>query len=407
MPQLLTINNYYYRRGGSEAVFLEHNRLFTEAGWEVVPFAMQDSQNLPTPWSEYFVDTVDLGGSQSLGSKLSSAGKMIYSFEASRKITALLARAHPDIAHAHNIYHHLSPSILSALRRRNIPVVLTLHDLKLACPAYKMYTNGAVCERCRGGALRHVIAQRCIRGSLAMSALIWVESTLHRMLKLYSTNVTRFVSPSRFLMAKAGEWGIDTSRFVHIPNFVSVPEDLRRGAGDAFVFLGRLVSEKGVATLIQAAAKAKVPLLIVGTGPAEGALRELAAAGGGDVEFTGYLSGERLREVTVAARAMIVPSELYENAPISIMEAYAHGRPVIGARIGGIPELVREGETGMLFESGSIEDLTDTLARAQGMNAAALDAMGRAGREWMVADFTPEIYRDRMLALYQSIGSTR
>jgi glycosyltransferase involved in cell wall biosynthesis len=405
MPQLLTINNYYYRRGGSEAVFLEHNRLFTEAGWDVVPFAMQDPQNLSSPWSSYFVKAVDLSGPQAFGRKLSAAGKMIYSFEAARRISELVARVRPAIAHAHNIYHHLSPSILGVLRRNNIPVVMTLHDLKLACPAYKMYTHGAVCERCRGGALRHVVSQRCIRGSLAMSALIWLESTLHRQLQLYATNVTRYVAPSRFLLAKVGEWGFDTSRFVHIPNFVTVSPEPPSGAGDAFVYLGRLVPEKGVATLIRAAARARVRLIIVGTGADEAELRQLAASSGGDIRFTGHLSGEQLRQATVAARAIVVPSELYENAPISVMEAYASGRPVIGARIGGIPELVREGETGFLFESGNVEALTNTLARAQGMSGAALDAMGRAGREWMRTDFTPEAYRDRMLALYRSLGS--
>jgi glycosyltransferase involved in cell wall biosynthesis len=405
MPRLLTINNYYYRRGGSEAVFLEHNRLFTEAGWDVVPFAMQDPQNLPSPWSAYFVNAVDLGGSQSVGRKLSAASKMIYSFEAGRRVSELVARVRPTIAHAHNIYHHLSPSILGVLRRNGVPVVLTLHDLKLACPAYKMYTHGAVCERCRGGALRNVVSQRCIRGSLAMSALVWLESTLHRTLQSYSANVTRYVAPSHFLMAKLGEWGFDTSRFVHIPNFVKVSADPPISAGDAFVYLGRLVPEKGVATLIQAAARARVRLIVVGTGADEAKLHELAAASGGDIRFTGHLSGERLREATASARGIVVPSEWYENAPISVMEAYACGRPVIGARIGGIPELIREGETGLLFESGNVAALTETLARAQGLSAPALDAMGRTGREWMRTDFTPDAYRDRMLALYRSLGS--
>jgi glycosyltransferase involved in cell wall biosynthesis len=406
MPQLLSINNYYYRRGGAEVVFLEHNRLFTAAGWEVVPFAMQDPQNLPSPWSGHFADTVDLGGSPPLRRKLTIAGKMIYSFEAARRVSELIRRVRPTIAHAHNIYHHLSPSVLRELRRQAIPVVLTLHDFKLACPAYRMFTNGAVCERCRGGALRHVISQRCIRGSLAMSALIWLESTLHRQLQLYSANVNRFVAPSRFLLTKFAEWGFDMSRFVHIPNFVAVSNGPPPNAGSgAFVYLGRLVAEKGVATLIRAATKARVPLMIVGTGPDEGSFRQLAASCGGDIEFAGHLSGDRLQEATASARAVVIPSEWYENAPISLMEAYALGRPVIGARIGGIPELVREGETGLLFESGNVEALTDTLARAQGMSGAALDAMGRAGREWMRTDFTPEAYRDRMLALYRSLGS--
>jgi len=406
MPQLLSINNYYYRRGGSEAVFLEHNRLFAEAGWEVVPFAMQDPQNLPSPWSGYFADAVELGGSQPLGRKLQAAGKMLYSFDAARRVRQLIERVRPTIAHAHNIYHHLSPSILRALHRRGVPVVLTLHDLKLACPAYKMFNKGVLCERCRSGALRNVITERCIRGSLAQSALIWLESTLHRQLKLYANHVTRYVAPSRFLLDKLAEWGFDTSRFAYIPNFVTVPEQAtREPIGNAYAYLGRLLPEKGAGTLIRAAARAQVPLRIIGTGPEESALRQLAQQSGGRVDFTGFLTGAALRAATASARAIVVPSELYENAPISVMEAYALGRPVIGARIGGIPELVREGATGMLFEAGNVEALAATLTRAQSLPSSTLEDMGRAGLEWMRADFSPAAYRERMLALYRSIGA--
>ena len=159
MPQLLSINNYYYRRGGSEAVFFEHNRLFELAGWDVVPFAMHNAQNLASQWSAHFVDEID-DDARSPIAKLTRAVSAIYSTEAVRRIRGLIALTRPNVAHAHNIYHHLSPSVLVELRRQNIPVVLTLHDLKLVCPAYKMHTQGAICEGCRGGALRNVVINR-------------------------------------------------------------------------------------------------------------------------------------------------------------------------------------------------------------------------------------------------------
>ena len=405
MPLLLSINNYYYRRGGSEAVYFEHNRLFEHAGWEVVPFSMQNSQNQPSEWSKHFVSDTEGGGRPSPIAKISRALAAVYSTEAARRIRGLLSLVRPQVAHAHNIYHHLSPSILVELRRQNIPVVLTLHDLKLACPAYKMFTQDEVCEDCRGGALRNVIKNRCIKNSAAMSALVWLESTVHKALDLYANNVTRFVVPSRFFLAKFKEWGIDTSRFVHIPNSIDVDSLVPYGTpGDAFVYLGRLVPEKGVATLIRAAAQARVRLRIIGTGSEEAALRKLAAELGGDVEFTGYLTGEALRSAILSARAVVVPSEWYENAPISVMEASALGRPVIGADIGGIPELIRPGETGFVFTSGSVDSLVDTLTRVNRMPTAALGSMGMAGRQWMKADFSPAAYRDRMMALYGLIG---
>jgi glycosyltransferase involved in cell wall biosynthesis len=407
-PRLLSINNYYYRRGGSEAVYFEHNRLFESAGWEVVPFSMHNTLNLPSEWSGHFVNETDGAARQSLLSKASRAIAAIYSTEAAGRIRSLVNLTQPDIAHAHNIYHHLSPSVLVELRRHNVPIVMTLHDLKLVCPAYKMHSQGAVCEDCRGGALRHVVKNRCIKNSTVMSALVWLESTTHRMLNLYMGTVARFVVPSRFFLAKFAEWGVDTSRFVHIPNSVNVDELATAGdvrdAGDAFVYLGRLVPEKGVATLIRAAAQARVPLRIIGTGSEERALQELAAELGGNVEFSGYLTGSALRTAISTARAVVIPSEWYENAPISVMEASALGRPVIGAAIGGIPELIRPGETGFVFTSGSVESLVEVLAQAGRTPKTDLARMGQAGREWMRTDFSPAAYRDRMTALYEDLG---
>ncbi len=405
MPRLLSINNYYYRRGGSEAVYFEHNRLFEEAGWEVVPFSMHNPQNQPSKWSEHFVQADD---AQSPVNTLSRAAAAIYSTQAARRIKELISLARPQIAHAHNIYHHLSPSVLVELRRQGIPVVLTLHDLKLACPAYKMYVRGAVCEACRGGAVRNVVKNRCIKNSAAMSALVWLETTLHRAVGIYEKAVTRFVVPSRFFLAKFADWGIDTSRFTHIPNSVDVDRLIATDEpGDSFVYLGRLVEEKGVDTLIKAAALARVRLKIIGTGPEEASLRRLAAATGGDVEFTGYLAGSTLHAAISSARAVVIPSEWYENAPISVMEASALARPVIGADIGGIPELIKQGETGFVFNSGNVDSLVQVLTQVDRLSDTKLRSVGLAGRHWMSTDFSPATYRNRMLALYRQIDTAQ
>jgi glycosyltransferase involved in cell wall biosynthesis len=405
MPQLLSINNYYYRRGGSEAVFFEHNRLFEQAGWDVVPFSMHHPENQPSRWQEHFVAGSDGEAPHNPLRKAARALDAIYSREAARRMRRLLRDTNPDVAHAHNIYHHLSPSVLVELRRHGVPVVLTLHDLKLACPAYKMYSQGAICERCRGGALRQVVLNRCIKNSVAMSALVWLESTVHKLFGLYADTVAQFVVPSRFFLTKFAEWGIDTRRFVHVPNSVDVDAHVPHGEpGDAFVYLGRLAPEKGVATLIRAAAAARVQLRIIGTGSEESQLRGLAAELGGDVEFLGYLRGAKLQDAISSARAVVVPSEWYENAPLAVLETSALARPVIGADIGGIPELIRHGETGFVFRSGDTYALTDILSRVAGMPGETLTRMGRAGREWMRAEFTPAAYRDRMISIYRRQG---
>lgn len=405
-PCLLSINNYFYPRGGAEVLFLEQNRLLEGAGWQVVPFAMRHPQNLPTPWADYFPDEIEFGRSYGLGTKLLHAQRVIFSLQARRKIHDLLGRVRPRIAHAHNIYHHLSPSILPALRKAGIPVVMTVHDLKLACPAYTMMAANKPCERCRGGRIHNVALHRCIKGSLALSSLIMVETFVHRLLRLYDGNVSRFVVPSRFVLDKLVAWGWARDRFAHIPNFVDIERfQAGRPIGERFVYCGRLQNLKGVETLVRAAALARQPITIAGSGPEEHRLRILSADLRADVEFLGHLPKEVLAGVIQSARAIVVPSEVNENSPLALLEGYAAGRPVIGARIGGIPELVREEETGVLFPSGDVEALAVALDRVAGLSETRLSEMGTAGRHWVEQDFTPTRYRNRLLDLYGSLDS--
>ena len=182
---LLSINNYFYPRGGAEVLCLEQNRLLEGIGWQVVPFAMRHANNLPTPWASYFPDEIEFGRSYGLGAKLRNAQRVIFSLQARQKLRQLLGRVRPHIAHVHNVYHHLSPSILPLLKQRGIPVVMTVHDLKLACPAYTMMAENQPCERCRGGRIHNVAVHRCIKGSLALSSLIMLETFVHRLFRLY------------------------------------------------------------------------------------------------------------------------------------------------------------------------------------------------------------------------------
>lgn len=402
---LLSINNYHYRRGGAEVVYLEQNALFERQGWTVMPFAMQHARNPATPWSRYFVDEIEFGQAYGTRRQLTNAMKIIWSTEARRKVEALVRAHRPSIAHAHNVYHHISPAIFGKLHDLGVPVVLTLHDLKIACPAYKMLTHDGVCERCRGGALWNVARHRCVKDSRALSTLIMLESIAHRALGCYRKHVTRFVVPSRFYLEKFVEWGWPRERFVHVPNFVdSAALEPGLDAGSGFVYFGRLAPEKGLKTLIRACAKAGARLQIVGTGPEEAALQQLSAALGADVEFLGYRSGADLHAVVRAARAVVLPSEWYENAPMTVLEAYALGRPVIGADIGGIPELIRPGETGLVVPSGSADALAAALAAMCDRPDTGVVAMGRAGRDWVETEFTPAAYVQRLLALYADLG---
>lgn len=406
MPRLLNINNYHYRRGGADAVYLDHAALFERLGWTSAFFSMHHEKNEPSEWSRFFIDEIEFGQAYSARDKIAMAGKVIYSFEARSRLARLLDEFRPDVAHLHNIYHHISPSILELLHARKIPVVLTTHDLKIACPAYKMLNSLGVCERCREGSVFNVARYRCVRNSLAASLVVGLESALHdRVLHSYRRYVTRVVTPSIFYRDTFVRWGWPAERFSVVPNFVdcSVIEACYT-PGSYLLYFGRLSSEKGVATLIRSAAVAGVPLKIAGTGPLDAELRALAGELGAAVEFVGFQSGGALQALIAGARAVVLPSEWYENAPMSVLEAYAFGKPVIGARIGGIPELVREGRTGACFASGDVDDCARVLSEVWCMAPDRLGSMGREGRAWVESDFSPSRYLQAMQDVYESVG---
>ncbi|MFZ1933542.1 MAG: glycosyltransferase family 4 protein [Thermoguttaceae bacterium] len=404
MPKILSINNYHYRRGGSDVVYLAHAALMEDLGWENGFFSMKHPKNLETPWSRFFVDEIEFGHAYSLPAKAAMATKVVYSFEARRKLRRLLAEFPADVAHLHCVYHHLSPAIIPVLAGAGIPVVMTAHDLKLACPAYKMFNKTGICERCKGGNFLNVVRHRCIRDSLAASAIVAVETGVHRLLKTYR-KLSKVVVPSRFFLQKFVEWGWPADAFVYIPNFV----DAERFApnfepGKYFVYCGRLSPEKGVATLLRAAKAAGAALKVVGTGPMEAELKSLQQELCGDVEFLGYRSGGELHGLIRGARAVVLPSEWYENAPMNVLESFALGKPVIGARIGGIPEIVIDSQTGWTFESGDADELAALLRQVAAEPAARIEQMGRSARSFVETHFSRAGYAEAMLALYSSLG---
>ncbi|HNP27302.1 MAG TPA: glycosyltransferase, partial [Nitrosomonas sp.] len=204
---LLSLNTYHYRRGGSDAVFFDHQKLFQDMHWNTIPFTMHHTKNEPSEWDTYFADELEFGNDYSLPQKLIMASKVIYSWEARAKLKKLIQHIRPNIAHAHCIYHHLSPSVLSLLKEENIPTVMTAHDLKIACPAYKMLNKNGICEQCKQGNLFHVVKNRCIHNSFMTSLLVAVESTTHKLLGLYKNNLDMIITPSQFYRDKLIEWG--------------------------------------------------------------------------------------------------------------------------------------------------------------------------------------------------------
>ena len=404
-PRLLSVNSYHYHRGGADNVYLQHAALMESLGWRNAFFAMHYPKNLPTEWSRFFVDEIQFGHSYSVAQKIAKATKVVWSFEAQRQMRRLLAEFRPDVAHLHNIYHHLSPSILPVLRKAGVPTVMTAHDLKIACPNNRMYNASGVCERCKGGRIENVVRFRCVQDSFAASAIVAAEAVVNGALHSYRDNIDRIVVPSRFFLEKFVEWGWPRGTFRYVPNWLDAPRvEADPQPGDYFLYLGRLAPEKGVATLIKAALQAGVRLAIAGDGPMRQSLEAMAQGATDRIELLGFRSGDELARLVRGARAVVTPSEWYENAPLSVLEAMAAGKPLIGSRIGGIPELVDEGRTGWLFPAGDVDALAALMRTVSLMPESTLEAMGRESRAVVERDFNRQGYIDAMLELYAGIG---
>ena len=317
---------------------------------------------------------------------------------------ALARRHRPEIAHLHNIYHQLSPSVIRALDREGIGMVQTLHDYKLICPGYLLLTEGSICERCRGGKYWQSFRHRCLLDSSGASAVGMAEAYFHAWMGTYE-KIRFFLAPSRFMLEKVASFGIARERLIHLPYFVPIERYTPAARRDAYyVYAGRLSREKGIATLLEAHARlprTRLPLRVLGDGPLREALEaRRLELGLDDVRFEGFQEPEKLREILAASLFVAVPSEWYENYPYAILEAFALARPVLGSRIGGIPELVRDGQTGWTATPG------DPVAFAEGLAAlmadpAKADAMGRTARAWVAETLAPGPHIDQLHAIYQ------
>ena len=401
MKKLLAVNNYHYRRGGADSVFLDHSSLFGQMGWKVVPFCMRHPNNFKSQYEKYFISEIEFGEKYTLTEKALKSLSIIYSFEAKRHVINLLEEEKFDICHCHNIYHHISPSILPAVKSYAVPIVMTLHDLKLCCPNYQMLTHDGICERCKQKKYYNAVRHKCIKNSLPLSLLIAMESYVHQLTKIYLKNVDRFIVPSRFYGKKMKEWGIPEDQICHIPNYVDVTQDIPEYTpGKKFLYFGRLSQQKGLKTLLKAAKEANIELLIAGEGPEKEALFSLVRKLKCDVTFLGFLSGNKLKDIIRSCRASILPSEWYENAPMSIKESYLLGKPVIGADIGGIPELISNEVTGFTFKSGSVGQLANRLRHMADMKESEVKAMGKEARAFVEKHHNQDLYVERVKKLY-------
>ncbi|MDD4994914.1 MAG: glycosyltransferase [Patescibacteria group bacterium] len=402
--KILLINKFFYRRGGAETYFFDLAELLKRQGHEVAFFSMKGRENDKSVWSKYFVSEVDYTRREGILREAGKAAGYLYNFEARSNLKKLLADFKPDIVHLHNIYHQLSTSVLDALRDSPAPKILTLHDYKLICPNYKLFTRGRICERCFKHKYYNAIIYRCAQNSLASSALAAAEMAIAKTRQIYENVVDCYVSPSRFFTKKIKDWGVRVKRIEVVPNFVFLDEyEPHEAVGDYYLYAGRLAHEKGVSDLVSVFCKHKnIKLKIAGSGPLENGLKDFVKTSGAkNIEFFGHLAPDALKAEIGGCRAVIVPTLMHDNYPYGVLEAQALGKAIIASRLGGIPEMVEHGMSGYLYEPRNPDDLAARILDAE-KNPKKLIEFGKQGRARVEKENGAADHYKKIFEIYES-----
>lgn len=326
----------------------------------------------------------------------------IFSFDSYRVVKKLVLHEQPDVVHVHNLYPFFSPSVLVACRRVGTPVVMTLHNFGLTCPHWFHLRDGQICELCTEGNFLWCVRHNCQK-NLMESAGYALRSTFARSLGLFRKNVTCFIALTEFAKNRIIEAGYDAETIHVFPNMIEIPpRGTDVGSGKFVAFAGRMSSEKGLETLAAAAQRLPdVPIKLAGAGPLLGSLKTTAPS---TMQFEGLLNAAQLDRFLREARFLVVPSVWYEMCPTVILEAMALGLPVIASKIGGLPELVKDGVNGLLFEPGDSDSLAEKI-QTLWEDSMLCKALGRAARTWAKEECSETVYFERLMMVYRDAMS--
>lgn len=383
--KILLCHKFLFPLGGAERYILDLRHGLASAGHQVIDFSTTDARNVYSAYAAYFAGHQDFSSVNWRNplDNLRKAINFIHSEEARQKITRLIDRYQPDVAHIHSIYHHISGSILSVLHRRRIPVIMTVHDYKLLCPNYSFFTRNQICEACLGGNYLNAITRRCLKNSILASILACAEMYYSKLFKIYSGGIDLFIAPSRFVERKLIEAKVPSRKIVYVPYAIDL-SGFSAGTepGKYVLYFGNLSEKKGMMTLLKSACFFKeIPVKIIGDGPQRKELEQFCSKNGlTRVEFLGYVRKEELPGFIRNSFFVVVPSRWFEVAGLVIYEAFSCGKCVVASDLGGIPETVIDQVTGLLFSAGDAAGLAEKIrflldnplqARALGNNAMA------------------------------------
>jgi glycosyltransferase involved in cell wall biosynthesis len=406
--KVILAHKFYHMTGGTEQYFRDLAAVLEQNGHDTIPFALQHPDNPATPYAKYFLPNLNYRDASPIY-RLKNFGRIIgrtlYSWEARKHIEQIIREQQPNIAHLQSIEHHISPSILHSLKKYNIPIVQSVNTYKLVCASYRLFLieQNEICERCLYGKHYHAVQMRCVKSSLSASFLAMVEKYLHDLMKIYHL-VNCFIVSNDFMGMQLRNAGYPADKIVKLLNPFMLDEYKANYEFDNYIlYFGRLDPEKGVMTLLEAMKQLpNVKLVVIGHGTQEESLSQFVAQNRlQNVEMVGPKWGKSLEPYLAKTKLVVVPSEWYEPSPYVIYQSLAMGKPVIGAKIGGIPDLITD-DTGLTFKPGDSVDLAmkiETLVHDE----AKLSIMSRAARQWAEEKLAPQVYYDNLMSIYKDI----
>lgn len=407
----LLIDVYNFNKGGAETVCFNTGKLLEEHGHEVVYFTLKWKDNRPSPQSKYFPESKETRRGPL--KQVKNLVNYFYHFEAAKKIEQLIIDEKPDVAHIHLMWGQITPSIFPVFKKYSIPVLFTVHDYRIVCPAYTFRDgNGKICEACKGRFFYKCFTHTCCKGSKLMSAVMAAEQYFRNAFFNPAKYIDGFIYVSNFARNIQEKYmpSLKSKPNITLYNFSTsiVSEPKTMPTDKYFLFFGRLSYEKGVMTLLKAFKELpQCSLKVVGTGPKEEELKAFARDNGmKNVTFLGYKTGKELTDLVSNAYFVIVPSEWYENNPMTIIEAYSVGTPVIGARIGGIPEIVVDGQTGFQFESGNVAALRNTVLKADAIDGKTYTEFGQGTINFANENLSKDSYWRKLVVFYDRFVQT-
>lgn len=400
--RILLVNKFHWMKGGSETYYFGLGKMLKEHGHEVAYFSMEDEKNIKTGDKEYFVEASDMNSKN-----ITKALSVIYNKKNKKKMEEALDDFKPDIVHLNNFQRQLSASIIEPCVKRNIPIVFTAHDVQAICPAILMMdSNKNICEECMHHKYMNCIKKNCIKNSRLKSILGAYENRYYYKHKIYSDKINYIITPSNFYKGKFLEDGISKNKIDYIHNFIDINQyDVDTEDDGYALYFGRLSREKGIINLLNAFAKTKKgQLYIAGTGPELDEITTIIKDNKLEdrVRLLGFLNKDDMREVTRKARFIVIPSIWYENCPYSAIETQALGKPIIGANIGGIPELVLNNENGLIYQYDNVSELTEKLDLLF-EDDSLINKFSKNAKDYARKEYSIESYYEKLIKIYNKV----